>query len=47
LEGEEEAKEVFRLHLKFSLDYSPDALTFKDQSVVNRRMELLRKAGLK
>jgi adenylate cyclase len=41
------AKEVLRLHPKFSLDYFAKALTFKDQSFVDRRIELLRKAGLK
>jgi adenylate cyclase len=41
------AKEVLRLHPKFSLDYFAKALTYKDQSVVDQRIELLRKAGLK
>jgi adenylate cyclase len=41
------AKEVLRLHPKFSLDYFAKALTFKDQSFVDRRIERLRKAGLK
>ena len=40
------AKEVLRLHPKFSLDYFAKAFTLKDQSVVDRRIELLRKAGL-
>jgi len=42
-----EAREVLRLHPKFSLDSFAKTLTYKDQSVVDRRMELLRKAGLK
>jgi len=42
-----EVREVLRLHPKFSLDSFAKTLTYKDQSVVDRRMELLRKAGLK
>jgi adenylate cyclase len=42
-----EVREVLRLHPKFSLDYFAKTLTFKDQSFVNRRIELMRKAGLK
>jgi tetratricopeptide (TPR) repeat protein len=42
-----EAREVLRLHPKFSLDSFAKTLTYKDQSVVDQRMELLRKAGLK
>jgi TolB-like protein/Flp pilus assembly protein TadD len=42
-----EVREVLRLHPKFSLDYFAKTLTFKDQSFVNRRLELMRKAGLK
>ena len=41
------AKEVLKLYPKFSLDYFAKALTFKDQSFVDRRIERLRKAGLK
>jgi adenylate cyclase len=46
-EARAEVKEVLRLHPKFSLDYLAKALTYKDQSVVDRRIELLYKAGLK
>ncbi len=42
-----EVREVLRLHPKFSLDSFAKTFTYKDQSVVDRRMELLRKAGLK
>jgi adenylate cyclase len=42
-----EGREVLRLHPKFSLDYFAKTLTYKDQSFVDRRIELLRKAGLK
>jgi adenylate cyclase len=42
-----EVREVLRLHPKFSLDYFAKTLTFKDQSFVNRRLELMRRAGLK
>jgi tetratricopeptide (TPR) repeat protein len=42
-----EASEVLRLHPKFSLDYFSKTLTYKDQSVIDRRIDLLRKAGLK
>jgi len=42
-----EASEVLRLHPKFSLDYFAKIFTYKDQSVADRRVELLRKAGLK
>ena len=41
------AREVLRLHPKFSLDHFATTLTYKDQSLVDRRIELLRKAGLK
>ena len=42
-----EVREVLRLHPKFSLDSFAKTLTFNDQSFVNRRLELMRKAGLK
>lgn len=45
-EARVEAKEVLRLHPKFSLDYFAKALTLKDQASLDRRIELLRKAGL-
>ncbi len=46
-EARSEAREVLRIHPKFSLDHFAKTLTYKDQSVVDRRTELLRKAGLK
>jgi TolB-like protein/Tfp pilus assembly protein PilF len=46
-EARAEVREVLRLHPKFSLDYFAKTLTYKDQSVVDRRIELMRKAGLK
>jgi adenylate cyclase len=46
-EARGEAKEVLRLHPKFSLEHYAKAFTFKDQAFVDRRIELLRKAGLK
>jgi adenylate cyclase len=46
-EARAEVREVLRLHPKFSLDYFAKIYTFKDQSFVDRRVELLRKAGLK
>jgi adenylate cyclase len=42
-----EVREVLGLHPQFSLDSFAKTLTFKDQSFVNRRLELMRKAGLK
>lgn len=45
-EARAEAREVLRLHPKFSLDYLAKILTYKDQSVTDRRIELLREAGL-
>jgi adenylate cyclase len=42
-----EVREVLRLHPKFSLESFAKTLTFKDQSFVSRRLELMRKAGLK
>jgi tetratricopeptide (TPR) repeat protein len=46
-EAHAEVQKVLRLHPKFSLDYFAKTLTFKDQSFVNRRLDLMRKAGLK
>ena len=46
-EARAEAREVLRLHPRFSLDYFAKTLTFKDQAFVDRRIDLLRKAGLK
>ena len=46
-EARAEAREVLRLHPKFSLEYFAKTLTFKDQAFVDRRIDLLRKAGLK
>jgi tetratricopeptide (TPR) repeat protein len=45
-EARAEAREVLRLHPKFSLDYFAQIFAYKDQSVADRRIELLRKAGL-
>jgi adenylate cyclase len=42
-----EVREVLGLHPQFSLDSFAKTLTFKDQSFVNRRLELMRKAGLR
>jgi adenylate cyclase len=42
-----EAAEVLRINPKFSLDYYARALPFKDQSVGDRIVGALRKAGLK
>lgn len=44
-EARGETKEVLRLHPKFSLEHFAKAFTFKDQAYVDRRIELLRKAG--
>jgi len=41
------AREVLRVHHNFSLDYFAATLIYKDQSVSDQRIELLRKAGLK
>ena len=46
-EARAEAREVLRLHPSFSLDHFAKTLTFKDQAFVDRRIDLLRKAGLK
>ena len=42
-----EAAEVLRINPKFSLDYFAKTLTYKDQSVNDRTVAALRKAGLK
>ena len=46
-EARAEAAEVLRLDPKFSLDYLAKVLSYKDQSVNDRTVEALRKAGLK
>ena len=46
-EAHAEAREVLRLYPKFSLEYFAKVLTYKDQSFVEQRVDLLRKAGLK
>ncbi len=46
-EARAEAREVLRLYPKFSLEYFAKVLTYKDQSFVEQRVDLLRKAGLK
>jgi adenylate cyclase len=46
-EARAEAREVLRIHPKFSLDHFAKTLGFKDQSIVDQRVESLRKAGLK
>jgi adenylate cyclase len=46
-EARAEAAEVLRIDPKFSLDYLAKVLSYKDQSVNNRTLEALRKAGLK
>jgi adenylate cyclase len=42
-----EAKEVLRIHPKFSLDHYAKTLTLKDQSAIDEFVATLRKAGLK
>jgi len=46
-EARAEATEVLRLNPKFSVDLYAKRLTFKDQSVTDKYMDALRKAGLK
>ncbi|MBP1741651.1 MAG: adenylyl cyclase class-3/4/guanylyl cyclase, partial [Deltaproteobacteria bacterium] len=46
-EARAEAAEVLRINPNFSLDYFAKALPFKDQKVINKLMDALRKAGLK
>jgi hypothetical protein len=46
-EARAEAREVLRIHPKFSLDHFAKTLGYKDQSIVDQRVESLRKAGLK
>jgi adenylate cyclase len=46
-EARAEAAEVLRIDPKFSLDYLAKVLSYKDQSVNDRTLEALRKAGLK
>jgi adenylate cyclase len=42
-----EAAEVLRINPKFSLDYKAKTLQYKDQSVTDKYIDALRKAGLK
>jgi TolB-like protein len=46
-EARAEAAEVLRINPKFSLDYKAKTLPYKDQSVTDRYVAALRKAGLK
>jgi adenylate cyclase len=46
-EARAEAAEVLRINQKFSLDNYAKTLSFKDQSVTDRYVAALRKAGLK
>jgi adenylate cyclase len=46
-EARAEAKEVLRIHPKFSLDHFGKTLSLKDQSVIDELVATLRKAGLK
>jgi len=46
-EARAEAAEVLRINPKFSVDYVAKTLTYKDQSVNDRIVAALRKAGLK
>ncbi|MBW1707596.1 MAG: tetratricopeptide repeat protein, partial [Deltaproteobacteria bacterium] len=46
-EARAEAKEVLRIHPKFSLEHFAKTLPYKDQSVVDNTIACLRKAGLK
>ena len=45
-EARAEAAEVLRINPKFSLDSSAKAITYKDQSVRDKLVDALRKAGL-
>jgi hypothetical protein len=47
LPKKDEAAEVLRINPKFSVDYLAKALYNKDQSVNDRVVAALRKAGLK
>jgi adenylate cyclase len=46
-EARSEAAEVLRMNPKFSLDNFAKTLYFKDQSVKEKHVDALRKAGLK
>jgi tetratricopeptide (TPR) repeat protein len=46
-EARAEAAEVLKINPKFSLDYFEKALPYKDQSVIDKLIGALRKAGLK
>jgi adenylate cyclase len=46
-EAHAEAAEVLRINPRFSLDYFAKALPYKDQSVTDNLVSVLRKAGLK
>ncbi len=47
IEARAEAVEVLRINPKFSPDYYGRTLPFKDQSISDRIVAALRKAGLK
>jgi hypothetical protein len=42
-----EAGEVLKIDHKFSLDFIPNSVPYKDQSIPQKLIVLLRKAGLK
>jgi tetratricopeptide (TPR) repeat protein len=46
-EARAEAAEVLRINPNFSLDYFAKTLPYKDQEVINKLIDALRKAGLK
>jgi len=46
-EARAEAEEVLRLNPKFSLDYLAKISVYKEQSVIDKIIDALRKAGLK
>jgi adenylate cyclase len=46
-EARAEAEEILRINPKFSLEYYAKTLPFRNQAVIDRYIEALRKAGLK
>jgi adenylate cyclase len=46
-EARAEATEVLRINPKFSLDYKAMTIPYKDQSVIDKYIDALHKAGLK
>jgi tetratricopeptide (TPR) repeat protein len=46
-EAQDEAAEVLRIDPKFSLEHHAKSLLFKNQADLDRRIDALRKAGLK